>query len=114
MGEALPLAVDLDGTVILSDMTKISARKIIFRRPWYLFLIPFFELTKGRPYWKKRVANLVSVDPSDLIYHEAFMNWLKQEKESGREMILATASHLSLIHISEPTRHLRSRMPSSA
>lgn len=94
MGEALPLAVDLDGTVILSDMTKISARKIIFRRPWYLFLIPFFELTKGRPYWKKRVANLVSVDPSDLIYHEAFMNWLKQEKESGREMILATASHI--------------------
>ena len=94
MGEKLPLAVDLDGTVILSDMTKISAQKIILRRPWYIFLIPFFELTKGRPYWKKRVAKLVSVKPEDLEYHNSFINWLKKEKESGREIILATASHI--------------------
>ena len=94
MGEKLPLAVDLDGTVILSDMTKISAQKIILRRPWYIFLIPFFELTKGRPYWKKRVAKLVSVKPEDLKYHDSFVNWLKKEKESGREIILATASHI--------------------
>ena len=52
--DPLPLAVDLDGTVILSDMTKISARRIILRRPWYILLIPFFEITKGRPYWKKK------------------------------------------------------------
>ena len=80
MGEKLPLAVDLDGTVILSDMTKISAQKIILRRPWYIFLIPFFELTKGRPYWKKRVAKLVSVKPEDLEYHDSFINWLKKEE----------------------------------
>ena len=60
----------------------------------YIFLIPFFELTKGRPYWKKRVAKLVSVKPEDLEYHNSFINWLKKEKEGGREIILATASHI--------------------
>ena len=90
----LPLAVDLDGTVILSDMTKISARRIILRRPWYILLIPFFEITKGRPYWKKRVANFISIDPETLVYHEAFVNWLKEQKNTGREIILATASHV--------------------
>ena len=34
--------------------------------------------------------------------------------KEDRAKAKAEAFHLSLIHISEPTRHLRSRMPSSA
>ena len=35
----LPLAVDMDGTLILSDMSVLSVRRVLTRRPW---LIPSF------------------------------------------------------------------------
>ncbi len=32
----IPLAVDMDGTLILTDMSWVSIRKVIFRKPWLI------------------------------------------------------------------------------
>ena len=35
----LPLAVDMDGTLILTDMSWVSIKRVLLRRPW---IIPEF------------------------------------------------------------------------
>ena len=40
--------------------------------------------------------------------------WAKHKQKLAQMQINSTAEHLSLIHISEPTRLRRTRMPSSA
>ena len=43
--ELLPLAVDMDRTLILSDMSVLSVRRVLTRRPW---LIPSFLIKEIR------------------------------------------------------------------
>lgn len=86
-----PLAVDLDGTLIRTDMMWESLVRLLRRNPFAAFL-SFFALLRGRAHFKERIAALVQVDPANLPYHEPFLAWLKQQKASGRKLILATAS----------------------
>ena len=88
----LPLAVDMDGTLILSDMSVLSVRRVLTRRPW---LIPSFvikEITGRRAEWKRDLGRLLKFEPSELAYHESFLEWLTGEHARGRTLILATAS----------------------
>ena len=32
----LPLAVDMDGTLILTDMSWVSIKRVLLRRPWII------------------------------------------------------------------------------
>ncbi len=88
----LPLAVDMDGTIILTDTTVAGARWIILHRPWYVLLLPLWEVWPGRSSWKRHLAARVPFDPTSLRYNEPFLHWLREQKESGREIILVTAS----------------------
>ena len=56
---SLPLFVDLDGTLIKSDMTLESALLLIKRNFLYLLLIPFWFL-RGRPYLKQQLAQRIN------------------------------------------------------
>ncbi len=90
----LPLAVDMDGTIIYSDTTVHAVKWILLHRPWYIFLLPFWEFWPGRPSWKRHLATRVPYDPTQLAYHEPFLEWLREQKKSGREIILVTASDM--------------------
>jgi beta-phosphoglucomutase-like phosphatase (HAD superfamily) len=95
MGDAvsdMPLAVDMDGTLILSDMSWISIYKVIFRKPWLIPSVLFKELTGKRARWKRDLAEKLSFNPADLKYHEIFLEWITGEYARGRTLILATAS----------------------
>ena len=88
----LPLAVDMDGTLILSDMSVLSVRRVLTRKPW---LIPSFlvkEIRGRRAEWKRDLGRLLKFEPSELAYHESFLDWLTGEHARGRTLILATAS----------------------
>ena len=61
---SLPLFVDLDGTLIKSDMTLESAFLQIKRNFLYLLLIPFWFL-RGRPYLKQQLAQRINVPLDD-------------------------------------------------
>ena len=92
----LPLAVDLDGTVILTDMSYITIKRVLLLRPWLVPWVLYKELTGRRPAWKHKLAQKLRFDPAELTYHEEFMAWLKEQKAGGRKLILCTASTRSV------------------
>lgn len=92
MGDSLPLAVDLDGTVILSDMSQITIKRVLLKKPWLIIGCLWLEITWRRAKWKRVLGKKLKFEPSELTYHTEFVNWLKKEKEEGRELVLCTAS----------------------
>lgn len=87
----VPLAVDLDGTLILSDMTWESLVRLLREKPLMAFAVPFW-LLHGRAHLKHQLAAHVQVDPTSLPYHQEFLAWLREQKRHGRKLVLATAS----------------------
>ena len=90
--EIRPLCIDLDGTLIRSDVLVESFLELIKRNPFYLFLLPLW-LLKGKAHFKQQIAERVELDVSLLPYHREFLEHLRQQRERGRRMILATASN---------------------
>ena len=88
----IPLAVDMDGTLILSDMSRICFSRVIPRRPWMLLSMILKEFTGRRAQWKRDLAEKLIFDPAELDYHEAFLDWITGERARGRTLVLATAS----------------------
>ena len=88
----IPLAVDMDGTLILSDMSKISFTRVMARKPWLLPKVILKELTGKRAQWKRELAEKLVFNPADLAYHQSFLEWITGEYARGRVLILATAS----------------------
>ncbi|WP_180684397.1 UbiA family prenyltransferase [Tepidicella baoligensis] len=88
---ALPLYVDLDGTLVRSDTLHESMLLLIRHSPWFVFRMLGW-LLGGKAYFKRRVAEQVAPSAQDLPYTEAFLAWLRQERASGRELVLATAA----------------------
>ena len=91
----VPLVVDLDGTLIRTDMMWESLARLLRRNPFAIFQILFWW-TRGRARLKQKLAARVQVPPATLPYHEPFLAWLRAEKQSGRKIILATASDLQM------------------
>lgn len=87
----VPLIVDLDGTLIKTDMLFESLLKLLKYNPLFILLIPYW-LFKGRAYLKEQLATRTSSNPELLPYNNEFLSFLKGEQKNGRTLILATAS----------------------
>lgn len=88
---ALPLIIDLDGTLIHTDMLHESALRAVRDNPVEALRIPYL-LTHGKAVLKRRLAQGGSFDATSLPYNTAFIEWLKQQRSDGRKLILCTAS----------------------
>jgi 4-hydroxybenzoate polyprenyltransferase len=86
-----PLVVDLDGTLVRTDMLHESALQTLRDRPWDLLRIPFW-LGQGKAVLKKQLASRSHFDPATLPYAADFLDWLRQQYATGRRLILCTAS----------------------
>ena len=86
-----PLVVDLDGTLIKTDSLAESVCKLLREEPLALFALPVW-LLKGRAHLKREVARRVQLDPTLLPYRTALLDYLRAEREKGRQIVLATAS----------------------
>ncbi len=91
----VPLAVDLDGTLIKTDLLWESLAALLRRNPLALLYVLFWW-ARGRAYLKQQLAARVHVDPATLPYHEEFLAWLNTQKRAGRKLILATASDIKM------------------
>jgi 4-hydroxybenzoate polyprenyltransferase len=87
-----PLVVDLDGTLIRTDMLVESASQFLIQNPFQFFK-PLLWLLRGKTVLKTELAERVALDPSALPYNVDVLGWLRAEKQSGRRLVLATASH---------------------
>lgn len=88
---SVPLCVDLDGTLIKTDVLWESMVLLLKERPLYLLVLPFW-LLRGRAHMKQRIASLTDLNPATLPYHQPFLEYLRTEKRKGRRIILATAA----------------------
>ncbi|MBR8227719.1 UbiA family prenyltransferase [Burkholderia vietnamiensis] len=92
--QSRPLVVDLDGTLIRSDILIESGFAYLKAAP-HRFYRPLLWLARGgKPELKTRLAEATDVDVSVLPYDSAVIRWLEEEREGGRSLVLATASHV--------------------
>ncbi len=87
-----PLVVDLDGTLIKTDLLLETANQVISRHPLRVLRVLAGSLG-SRSALKARLAQECTVDATGLPYDEDLVHWLRSEKERGRRLVLATASH---------------------
>ncbi|SPC11711.1 conserved membrane hypothetical protein [Cupriavidus taiwanensis] len=92
---SMPLVVDLDGTLIRTDMLHESALRVLRDSPANVLRIPLW-LSRGKAVLKERLAGLVNIDPASLPYNAELLEWLKGQKAEGRKLILCTASDKSM------------------
>ncbi|WP_093542923.1 UbiA family prenyltransferase [Pseudomonas sp. OV546] len=91
----LPLVVDLDGTLLRSDLLLETGMAYVRLQPLKLFK-PFGWLVKGKATLKEGLACATNMDISVLPYDPEVIALIKRERSSGRRIVLATASHYTL------------------
>jgi 4-hydroxybenzoate polyprenyltransferase/phosphoserine phosphatase len=87
-----PLCVDLDGTLVRSDVGWESVLQLLRRNPLRALWLPLW-LARGRAFLKERIADAVRIDVAVLPYNEPLLRHLRGERETGRRVLLVTASH---------------------
>lgn len=90
-----PLCVDLDGTLIHSDMLHETVLGLVKVDPLAALRLPCW-LLRGKAKLKQRIAVRAEFDPASLPYNLAFVDWLRQQHSQGRRLILCTASDNSV------------------
>ena len=86
-----PLVVDLDFTLLRSDSLWEQFIALLFRKP-LAAIAALFSLSAGRARFKARLADLCGIDPSLLPYRQELVDYLRQQKDDGRRLHLATAA----------------------
>jgi 4-hydroxybenzoate polyprenyltransferase/phosphoserine phosphatase len=86
------LVVDLDGTLIKTDLLLESASQFVLAQPWNAYKLLGW-LTQGKCALKAHLAQNTSIDAAALPFNAELIIWLKHEKAQGRTLVLATASH---------------------
>ncbi|MDX1491110.1 MAG: UbiA family prenyltransferase [Pseudohongiellaceae bacterium] len=91
-----PLYVDLDGTLIRSDLLLESFLALIKHNLLYIFLIPLW-LLQGKAKFKHQLASRVKLRADLLPYNQELLEYLRAQKSRGRELILISASNERLV-----------------
>jgi 4-hydroxybenzoate polyprenyltransferase/phosphoserine phosphatase len=86
-----PLVVDLDGTLVKSDLLVESLVALLRRNPLYLFLLPLW-LLQGTASLKRQVSRRITLEVSLLPYHSRLLEYLRTQRSRGRRLILATGA----------------------
>lgn len=103
VGGEPPLVVDLDGTLIKSDLlveTLIDASR---RSPWVLLLLPLW-LLRGRASLKRQLAMRAGVKAATLPYRPEVVTLMDEARRAGRRTVIATASDMNVAR--EVARHV--------
>ena len=87
----LPLAVDLDGTLLAGDVLHEQFLKLLLRQP-LLLLTVLLELRHGKAAFKRRLVSLMPPLAAALPFRKPFLEWLQGERHAGRPLHLVTAS----------------------
>ena len=88
---AIPLVVDLDGTLIAGDMFYNSVFAALARNP-FIVLPCIGWFWRGRAVLKRELALRCRIDFDRLKLHQDVLALLLREKAAGRSVVLATAA----------------------
>jgi 4-hydroxybenzoate polyprenyltransferase len=87
----VPLCVDLDGTLVATDVLVECAVALFVRRPWMLAFVPWW-LVRGRAHLKREIARHSPADLRVLPFRSNVLDWLRNEAAGGRTLVLATGA----------------------
>ena len=88
---AIPLVVDLDGTLFLSDTLQEILAATVFRSPALAVAI-LSRIVHGRPTLKRYATERYDLDVATLPFRQDLMQLLNAERNRGREIHLVTAA----------------------
>lgn len=91
----IPLCVDLDGTLVATDLLWESLFAMIRKRPMDVVRLPFW-LLGGRANLKRKIAERVTLAHQTLPYRTEVIDFLEDERARGRRLVLATAADRQL------------------
>ncbi|WP_029062001.1 UbiA family prenyltransferase [Labrenzia sp. DG1229] len=89
--------VDLDGTLLRTDLLWESLFQALRRNPLVVFAL-FGWLMKGIAYTKARLAEIAGIDVTALPYRSEVVEQLNGQRAMGRRIVLATGSNEKLAH----------------
>jgi 4-hydroxybenzoate polyprenyltransferase/phosphoserine phosphatase len=88
----VPLYVDLDGSLISSDLLIESALKLLKAHPFNLIRMVAW-LRRGKAHLKTRIADEAVLDVTTLPYNADVIAVMEEARGARRRVVLATASH---------------------
>ncbi len=92
----IPLCVDLDGTLIKTDLLWESCLLYLKQNPLHVFNLIIW-LFKGKANLKHQLAARVQIYFESLPYDSEIMTYLKEQKGLGRKILLVTGSHQKIV-----------------
>ncbi len=87
---SVPLCVDLDGTLVRSDLLFECFTLFLKQHPFQLWKVPFW-LLKGRAHLKEQLALHCELDAELLPLNEDLVSLIRTERALGRRVLLVTA-----------------------
>jgi 4-hydroxybenzoate polyprenyltransferase len=90
-----PLVLDLDGTLLATDVLIESLVAFVFRNPANLFRVLGW-LAQGRATLKRKLAEAGLLDLTSLPFREEVVDYARAEAAAGREVHVATAADQAL------------------
>ena len=88
----IPLIVDLDHTLIDTDLLMESSKGVLGKSPWLIFHYLYW-LSKGKGYLKDQLVRRFEINIAELPFNETVIGYIQKKKKLGVTVILATASH---------------------
>lgn len=92
MNGAVPLCVDMDGTLLKTDTLPELLFRVIKQQPWVLMLLPLWCL-RGRAFLKRALSERCVLRVDLLPVNANFLSFLRDEKNHGRSLYLATGAY---------------------
>lgn len=91
LARAYPLVLDLDGTLLRTDLLLEAALHFLKRQPWGILLLAAW-LLRGIPYLKHQLAGRCDLTAELLPINERLVHYARAEAEAGRTVVVATAA----------------------
>lgn len=90
-----PLVVDLDGTLVKTDLLYESLLSLLRKHPSCLFLLPLW-IARGMAHFKHEIARRTPLDITTLPWRTELIDDLKRQRGEGRSLVLATGTEMHL------------------
>jgi 4-hydroxybenzoate polyprenyltransferase/phosphoserine phosphatase len=93
--DPIPIVVDLDGTLLRSDVLLESLLAVARAQPMVLAKVPFW-LVRGSAVLKRQLVTLAPIDVSTLPFDIGLLEYLREQKSAGRRIVLASGSDVQI------------------
>lgn len=89
----VPLAVDLDGSLVKQDTSWLLAKQFAARGPLSCAQLAVWFLAGARPHLKAKLCEREALNVSSLLVHATLLDYLREQKQKGRRLVLATGTN---------------------